>query len=72
MPAARLRLVEALPRGGEELHKVARGDVVSTLVERGALDPVAASDVVCRVKSRTKGSTIATTIKWVIDDGAAV
>ncbi len=71
-PADRLRLVEALPRGGEEFHKVARGNVVSTLVERGALEPVAVSDVVCRVKARTKGSTIATTIKWVIEDGTAV
>jgi len=71
-PAARLRLVEALPRGGEELHKVARGNVASTLVERGALEPVAVSDVVCRAKARTKGSNIATTIKWVIDDGTDV
>jgi multidrug resistance efflux pump len=71
-PAARLRLVEALPRGGGEFHKVARGNVVSALVERGALEPVAVSDVVCRVKARTKGSTIATTIKRVIDDGTAV
>jgi multidrug resistance efflux pump len=71
-PAARLRLVQALPRGGEEFHKVARGNVTSTIVERGALEAAAVSDIVCRVKARTKGNTTATTVKWVVEDGISV
>jgi multidrug efflux pump subunit AcrA (membrane-fusion protein) len=43
-----------------------------TIVERGALESAENSDVVCRVKAGTKGSTVATTIKWVIEDGAQV
>ena len=35
-PAVRLRLVKAPPGGGEEFHKVARGNVVSTLVKHSA------------------------------------
>jgi multidrug efflux pump subunit AcrA (membrane-fusion protein) len=43
-----------------------------TVVERGALESAENSDVICRVKAGTKGSTVATTIKWVIDDGSLV
>jgi multidrug efflux pump subunit AcrA (membrane-fusion protein) len=43
-----------------------------SVVERGALESAENSDVVCRVKAGTKGSTVATTIKWVIDDGSHV
>lgn len=43
-----------------------------TIVERGTLESAENSDIVCRVKAGTKGSTIASTIKWVIDDGTQV
>jgi multidrug efflux pump subunit AcrA (membrane-fusion protein) len=43
-----------------------------TIVERGALESADNRDVVCRVKAGTKGSTVASTIKWVIDDGTQV
>jgi multidrug resistance efflux pump len=71
-PAARLRLIEALPRSGEQFQKVTRGNVISTIVERGALEAATVSDIVCRVKARTKGNATATTVKWVVDDGTSV
>ncbi len=43
-----------------------------TIVERGALESAENSDIVVRVKAGSKGSTIASTIKWVIDDGTQV
>jgi multidrug efflux pump subunit AcrA (membrane-fusion protein) len=43
-----------------------------TIVERGSLESAENSDIVCRVKARSQGNTIATTIKWVIDDGSEV
>jgi multidrug efflux pump subunit AcrA (membrane-fusion protein) len=71
-PAARLRLIERLPRSADEFHKVAIGNVTATLVERGTLEPAVASDLVCRIKAPGKGSTVATAIKWVVDDGTLV
>ena len=43
-----------------------------TITERGTLESAENSDIVCRVKARSQGSTIATTIRWVIDDGTQV
>jgi multidrug resistance efflux pump len=43
-----------------------------TIVERGALESAQNSDIYCRVKSGAKNSTVATTIKAVIDDGSQV
>jgi multidrug resistance efflux pump len=43
-----------------------------TIVERGALESADNRDVICRVKAGTKGSTIASQIKWVIEDGSRV
>jgi multidrug resistance efflux pump len=43
-----------------------------TVVERGALESADNRDVYCRVKSGAKNSTVATTIKSVIDDGSRV
>ncbi len=42
-----------------------------TIVERGGLESAENSDIICRVKSGSKGAT-ATTIRWVIDDGSRV
>jgi HlyD family secretion protein len=43
-----------------------------SIVERGTLESAKNSDIVCSVRSGTKGSTIATTIKWIIDPGVQV
>jgi hypothetical protein len=71
-PEARWELIEKLPDNLREFHTVKRGDVAFTIVERGALEPGESSDVFCRLKARQKGSAVASTIKWVIDDGTFV
>ena len=43
-----------------------------TIVERGSLESAENSDITCRVKAKSAGSTIASTIKWVLDDGTRV
>jgi HlyD family secretion protein len=43
-----------------------------SIVERGTLESAENSEIVCRVKASAKGSTISTTIKWIIDDGTQV
>lgn len=53
-------------------HKVQRGNLDLTIVERGALESADNRDVYCRVKAGAKNSTVATTIKSVIDDGSHV
>jgi multidrug resistance efflux pump len=54
------------------LHTVKHDNLQLRIVERGALESGENSDIICRVKAGTKGSTVATTIKWVIDDGSHV
>src|SRR5262249_37227761 len=53
-------------------HKVRPERLELTVVERGALESTDNRDVYCRVKSGAKNSTVATTIKMVIDDGSHV
>jgi HlyD family secretion protein len=53
------------------LHPVRYENLQLTIVERGALESANNSDIYCRVKARL-GSTFATTIKWIIDDGTYV
>lgn len=43
-----------------------------TIVERGSLESAFNNEIVCRVKAGQKGSTLATTIRWVIDEGTNV
>jgi multidrug efflux pump subunit AcrA (membrane-fusion protein) len=40
--------------------------------EHGTLESALNNDIVCRVKSRVHGSTVATTLKWVVEDGSTV
>src|SRR5262249_10174780 len=42
------------------------------ITERGELEAARHFDVHCQVKAGARNSTIATTIKWVIDDGSLV
>jgi multidrug efflux pump subunit AcrA (membrane-fusion protein) len=53
-------------------HVVQRERLQVTIVERGALESADNREVVARVRAGAKGSTVATTIKWVIDDGTHV
>jgi multidrug resistance efflux pump len=43
-----------------------------SIIERGTLESARNGDIVCTVRSGTKGSTIATTIKWIIEPGVRV
>jgi HlyD family secretion protein len=51
---------------------VKRENLQITITERGTLESADNREVVARVRSGAKGSTVATTIKWVIDDGTRV
>lgn len=52
-------------------HIVNRETLLVTVTERGALESAENSEIVCRVKAKTQ-SGVASTIKWVIDDGTEV
>lgn len=53
------------------IHVVQREKLLVTVVERGALESAENSEIVCRVKAKSQ-SGVASTIKWVIDDGSEV
>lgn len=53
-------------------HAVRYERLELTITERGTLESRDNNDVYCRVKAGAKNSTIATTIKWIIDDGSQV
>lgn len=54
------------------LWTAAKEKLQLSIVERGTLESAENSEIVCRVKASAKGSTISTTIKWIIDDGTQV
>ena len=54
------------------LHAVKRERLRVPIVERGNLESADNHDVICMVKAGSKGSTVASTIRWVIDDGSQV
>jgi RND family efflux transporter MFP subunit len=53
-------------------HTVKEEPLEVTVVERGTLEAARNDDIVCMVKASGRGSTAATTIKWVIEDGTQV
>jgi RND family efflux transporter MFP subunit len=53
-------------------HTVREEPLEVTVVERGTLEAARNDDIVCMVKASGRGSTAATTIKWVIEDGSHV
>ena len=65
------KLLGKVPFSGPTWTVVSQRLQVS-IVERGTLESAKNSDIVCTVRSGTKGSTIATTIKWIIDPGVQV
>jgi multidrug efflux pump subunit AcrA (membrane-fusion protein) len=56
------------------LHKVKKEDLYVTVTEKGNLESAENRDVICKVKAGSKGggSGYATSINWVIEDGAKV
>jgi multidrug resistance efflux pump len=53
-------------------HRVHYERLELNIVERGALESAKNSDIYCTVKASQKGGTVASTIKWLIDDGSQV
>ena len=53
-------------------HTVRKEKLKVSIVERGALESAKNGDIICTVRSGTKGSTNSTTIKWIIDPGVEV
>ena len=72
-PACRLasKLFGKAPFTGPT-YTVRKEKLKVAIVERGTLESAKNGDIVCTVRSGTKGSTIATTIKWIIDPGVQV
>jgi multidrug resistance efflux pump len=62
------------PAGRAELitYSVHYGTVQPVLPTRGALESSSNRDVICKVKARNHGSTVASLITWVIPDGTPV
>ena len=54
------------------MHQAKYGKLTLTVVERGALESSSNKDIYCTVKAGNKGSTVASQIKYVIDDGSQV
>lgn len=53
-------------------HTVKEEPLEVTVVERGTLEAARNDDIICMVKASGRGSTAATTIRWVIEDGTQV
>lgn len=60
----------AAARADVLLHTVKREPLVVSVTEKGTLESAANIDIVCRVRAGSKG--FATTINWVIEDGARI
>jgi multidrug efflux pump subunit AcrA (membrane-fusion protein) len=71
-PEERLQQVEKMAGGGQAFVAVTRGDLYITVTERGTLEAADATDVACRVKAKERSTPVATSIKWVIEDGTLV
>src|SRR5262249_22361141 len=53
-------------------YSVVKDKLKVSIVERGTLESARNGDIICTVRSGTKGSTVATTIRWIIDPGVRV
>jgi multidrug efflux pump subunit AcrA (membrane-fusion protein) len=60
------------PQGPWITHTVRYEPLRATIIERGTLDSAETIDIISRVRNRSRGHTIDTTIKWVIPDGTLV
>ena len=67
-----IKLFDRTKRADLIFHRVQEEPLRLTITERGQLESADNSDIVCRVKARSANSTVATTIRWIIDDGTQV
>ena len=70
--AERLHRVRKVAKDRQAFIPVTRGDLAVSVTERGTLEAVDAFDVICQVKARSQVSSVATTVRSVIDDGTLV
>ncbi len=67
-----LRADRQAARTDLETYPVCYEPLDRAIVVRGEVEPVQSSEIVCHVKNRSRTSTYATTIKWIIEDGSLV
>jgi RND family efflux transporter MFP subunit len=65
-------VVGASDRYTGPVHVVKKERLKITVVARGWLESAKNGDIICNVRSGTKGSTTASTIKWLVDNGKEV
>ena len=70
-PAERMKLVAKVVDKDKDFGSATRGALVETVVERGSLQAVESTEVICRVRPVGKNAHAAI-IKWVIDEGTFV
>lgn len=51
---------------------VQKEKLIFTILERGSLESAQNNDIICELKARTPASTLASTIRWLVDDGSFV
>jgi len=71
-PAQRMNLLAKVLDKAKDLVRPHRGPIMATVTERGNLQAVNVSDVICSLRPTRKNTTISSTIKWVVDDGTYV
>jgi multidrug efflux pump subunit AcrA (membrane-fusion protein) len=55
-----------------EYQQASRGKLVLSVVEKGELEAAKNTDINCKVRSSGRGSNVATSIKWITDEGSRV
>jgi multidrug efflux pump subunit AcrA (membrane-fusion protein) len=55
-----------------QFEPIERGRLVFSIVEKGELEASRNTDINCKVRSSGRGNNVATSIKWLIDEGAKV
>jgi HlyD family secretion protein len=55
-----------------QFEPVERGRLVFSIVEKGELEASRNTDITCKVRASGRGNAIATSIKWLIDEGSKV
>jgi multidrug efflux pump subunit AcrA (membrane-fusion protein) len=62
-------------KSGDEslsLERVGRGNVFITIIAKGEIEASKNTEIICNVRSTGRGNNVATTIKWVIEEGTFV
>jgi HlyD family secretion protein len=71
-PAARFELVCKVDPPDKQFQPASRGDVFLPIVVRGLVESADSAGIYCKVRSTTKGSVNATTVKSIVDNGVQV